>query len=126
MVHSGGKHQIAICQATPFAQQHLIACKIDALRPNIAVFGCGLLDCNGIASPRCELLNNHCVAACRHDAASENARRLAWPDLSGKGTPRCNFTYNFKSDGRRCHVSRPHGVAVHGRDCGRRLGAQCD
>ena len=37
-----------------------------------------------------------------------------------------NLTYNFKCDGRLCHIARAYGIAVHGGHRGRRLGAQCN
>ena len=79
---------------------------------------------DGVAVALGQLLDDNRIGAGRHKAAGENARRLSGADTAGERPAGGNLADDLQAYRGVGHVGRAHGVTVHGRDIGRRLGAQ--
>ena len=68
-------------------------------------------------------LDHHRIGTVGHHPAGENARRFARTDGAGKRPSGGDLADDFQAHRGVRHIAGAHGVAVHGGDVGRRLGA---
>ena len=123
MVHAGSERKIAYGEPMPGRKERVAQLEIEPLRADVAAACARLLDLDPIAVAPRVFLDHDGVGALRQHAAGENARRLAGADRPRKrpaGGDLADYS-QMRRDTR--HVVGAHGIAVHGRYIGRRLGA---
>ena len=123
MVHAGGEREIARGEPMPFGEQRFAGAEIEPLRAHVAAFGRGLLHLDPGAVAFGHFLDHHRIGAGRHKTAGENARRLARTDRGIERPAGGDLADDFQAGRRSCDIGGAHGIAVHGRDIGGRLGA---
>ena len=106
----------------PLARSRSPARKSSPLWANVAAERRWLLHFDDIAVARGQFLDHHRVGGLRQHTAGKDARGFAGRQRRGEWAAGGDFANHFKSRRRARHIGSAHGVSVHGRHVGRRLG----
>ena len=124
VIHRAGQGDVSRGEPSALGEQNGPGLEIETLGADIAARGFRPIDRDGVAVPGRHLLDHDGVGAARHDAAGKYARRLAGSDLAVEWLARRDLADHPETGGRPRHIGGAHRIAIHGRDVGRRLGAQ--